>query len=171
MKSKEYWLELFEKENFIDVNDWKQTIPALMIVGALQFGTTEEAKQKIMKWMGLEYKRGMKQKVLYFFRCWKRMEENGVFKNGKVYANLEGDTAGIEFALLVAVAQGYLKRKRMKGEIMTQKQVWKKGEKIVVLITIILAIILTLHESLLSRIPAIFLWLLTTCHLLERFVW
>jgi len=43
------------------------------------------------------------------------MEENGVFKNGKVYANLEGDTAGIEFALLVAVAQGYLKRKVVKS--------------------------------------------------------
>ena len=110
MKTAKEWLELFKEENFIDVNNWKETIPALMIVGALQFGTTEEAKKKMMNWIGLKYVWGMKQKVLYFFRCWERLVENGVFKDGKVYANFDGEDAHIELALLITVAQGYIKR-------------------------------------------------------------
>ena len=110
IKSKEFWLDLFEKDRFIDTKNWKETIPALMIIGALHFGTTENAKKKIMKWIKLKYVYGMKGKVLYFFRCWNRLVKNGVFRNGKVYAEFTDDTAAIELALLISVAQGYIKR-------------------------------------------------------------
>ena len=105
--NKEKWLSLFEEERFIDTNDWRETIPALLILGALKWGASEKAKRKIMKWIGLEYRYGMKMKVEYFFRCWNRLEKNGIFKSGEVYADLNEETAEIEFALLISVAQGH----------------------------------------------------------------
>ena len=111
MKPKEYWIELFEKDNFLNIKDWKETIPALIIVGGLQFGTTERAKKKIMEWMDLKWEYGKIGKCRYFEKCWNNLAKNGVFKNGKVYANLDDEkTSAIEFALLISVAQGFLKR-------------------------------------------------------------
>ena len=113
IKPKEYWIDLFKKDNLIDTKKWKDTIPALLLIGAFNYGTTEEAKKKIMKWMGLEYVYGQKQKVQYFFRCWQRLVDNGVFKDGKVYADLEDD---IEFVMLILIAQGLVRRDIYEGE-------------------------------------------------------
>jgi len=107
IKTAQEWLEIFEKDNFIDTKNYRETIPALTIIGGLQFGTTEEAKQKIKKWIGLKE---TGHKVKYFEKCWNNLVENGVFKNGTVVANLDGKYAHIEFALLISVAQGYVRR-------------------------------------------------------------
>jgi len=113
MKTAEEWLELFEKDNFIDTKNWKETIPALILVGALQFGITKKAKKKIMNWIGLKYEYGKIGRCRYFERCWERLEKNGVFKNGKIIADFEEEPS-IELALLINVAQGYLKRENAK---------------------------------------------------------
>ncbi len=107
------WLGTFAVENFIKCQEWKDTIPALMIVSSLEFGTTKSARLKIEKWMtqegtGIDLSRSPHKK--YFDKCWERLEKNGVFKKGKVHAVFSDEHGEIELALLIGVARSHLKR-------------------------------------------------------------
>ena len=108
------WLGTFAVENFIKCQEWKETIPTLMIVSALEFGTSKSAKSKIKNWMmqegtGIDLSRSSHRKC--FDKCWERLEKNGVFKKGKVHADFSDEkTSEIELALLIGVAMSHLKR-------------------------------------------------------------
>ena len=107
------WLGTFAVENFIKCQEWEETIPALMIVGALEFGTSKSARLKIEKWMvqegtGIDLSRSPHKK--HFDKCWGRLEKNGVFKKGKVCADFSDEHGEIELALLIGVARSHLKR-------------------------------------------------------------
>ena len=107
------WLGTFAVENFIKCQKWEETIPALMIVGAIQFGTNKKARAKIEKWMmqegtGIDLTRSPHKK--HFDKCWGRLEGNGVFKKGEVHADFSDEHGEIELALLIGVARSHLKR-------------------------------------------------------------
>jgi len=107
------WLGAFAVDNFIKCHEWKETIPTLMIVGAVQFGTNKKAKAKIKKWMsqestGIDITRSPHEK--YFDKCWGRLEENGAFKRGGVDAFDDEETVLVELGLLIGVARSYKKR-------------------------------------------------------------
>ena len=107
------WLGTFAVENFIKCQEWEKTIPALMIVGGLEFGTNKAGKSKIEKWMmqegtGIDLSRSPHKKR--FDKCWERLEKNGVFKKGKVHADFSDEHGEIELALLISVAMSHLKR-------------------------------------------------------------
>ena len=107
------WLGTFAVENFIKCKEWEETIPALMIVGAVQFGTNKKARSKIEKWMmqegtGIDLTRSPHKK--HFDKCWGRLEANGAFKRGGVNAFNDEETALVELALLIGVARSHLKR-------------------------------------------------------------
>jgi len=107
------WLGAFAVENFIKCHEWKETIPALMIVGAVQFGTNKKARAKIEKWInqegtGIDLKRSPHKK--HFDKCWERLADNKVFVRGGVNAFDDEETILIELGLLICVARKQIKR-------------------------------------------------------------
>jgi len=108
------------KDNIITGQDWKETIATLLVCASFQFGCRKKDKEKIMSWINKinyittnpdsDIDMSFKSRRLYFNQCWRNLEKSGVFKNGKIYANFDGECDGIEFSLLICVAEGYIER-------------------------------------------------------------
>lgn len=90
--------------------DWEGMVASLVLCGAFQFGCAEKAKEQIISWINEIIDMTPKKTQSYFKSCWRNLENNGVFKRGKVYANLDGEDAGIELALLICISQGFVER-------------------------------------------------------------
>ena len=103
------YIEILKKDNMIGENR-KETIVALIIFGGLEFGTSGKHKTEVREWIK-NSSFGLKtDEFATFDETWECFKKNGVFKNDMVYADFSDEIAGIEFALLVNVGLGYLKR-------------------------------------------------------------
>lgn len=97
------------KDNFIS-GTWQEMVASLVVCGALQFGCAEKSIEKIVSWINEIIDMTPKKTQSYFSSCWRNLEKNGVFKRGKIHANLDGEEGGIELCLLICLAQGYVER-------------------------------------------------------------
>ena len=104
------FLLMFEKDNLISIENIEEDIASLVIAGALQFGCYEKSKEKIVSWINEVIDMTQKKTITYFNKCWRNLEKNRVFKRGKIYANFNGECDGVEFSLLICIAQGYVER-------------------------------------------------------------
>ena len=93
-----------------DKNIVEEMIASLVVVGSLRFGCYKKSKEKIISWINEVIDMTPKKQQSYFNSCWRNLEKNGVFKKGKIYANFDGESDGVEFALLICIAQGYVER-------------------------------------------------------------
>ena len=100
----------FEKDNLISIENIEEDIASLVVAGSFQFGCYEKSKEKIVSWINEVIDMTKKKTIIYFNKCWKNLEKNGVFKRGKIYANFDGECDGIEFSLLICMARGLVEK-------------------------------------------------------------
>lgn len=100
----------FEKDNLISIEKIEEDIASLVVAGSLQFGCYQKSKEKIVSWINEVIDMTQKKTINHFNKCWRNLEKNGVFKKGKIYANFDGECDGLEFSLLIGIAQGLLER-------------------------------------------------------------
>lgn len=90
------------------VENYKELIPCLIILGAYQIGSDGKARNKIYDWVKEVVSLG-KIKTEYFNKCWNNLEKNEVFRDGKVFIE-SPELTHIELALLITVARGFVSR-------------------------------------------------------------
>lgn len=96
---KENFLNSIRKDNFCSKEDEPL---ALMIFGACKLSPRH--RERVFKWAGI---RSNNPKARQW---WRNLVKNKVFSKGQVHGDFEGDNAGIEFALLMNVAQGFIEK-------------------------------------------------------------
>lgn len=98
------WKEILEKDNITDTKDKDSLLPALIVAGIFEKG---DNKAQVMNWIG----KIAKEKPTQFNTMWANLEKNGTFEDGKVVVSKDFDeNSGIEFTMLILVAQGLLER-------------------------------------------------------------
>lgn len=98
------------KDNFLAGERDKEIISSLVVCGSFQFGCFEKSKEKIISWINVIVDMTKKKNLSYFNKAWRNLEKSRVFKRGKIYANFNGECDGIELALLICVAEGFMAR-------------------------------------------------------------
>jgi len=99
-------LRKMAKDNFIGEKKDDQ-LAALVCWGALEIGPRKEDHPKVSAWISeaMKLTPGDKKKIAEF---WDNLSSGGAIKKDKIYFG-GGEDAGMEFALLINIAQGYIK--------------------------------------------------------------
>jgi len=92
-----------------DLEETENVIASLVVYGIMLHGGS---MQKVRDWILDSGKFDKGLFFAHFGKHWKNLEANGVIKDGLVYVSVlpEEEEFGIEFALLINVALGFISR-------------------------------------------------------------
>ncbi|MHC4547111.1 MAG: hypothetical protein ACYSYL_21805 [Planctomycetota bacterium] len=96
-------------DKMVNTENEGDTIAALIVYGMMFHGGS---RQKVRDWI-LDSRKFSKESFFgHFKKYWANLEKSNVIKDGKVYVSVlpEEENFGIEFAMLINVALGYVAR-------------------------------------------------------------
>lgn len=102
--SREEWTKMLKEDNMINVDNKEELLAGLIVAGAFTVGPD---RTKVSKWIG----ELASANITTFVEYWENLVRENVFSDGKINVSEDfNDNPGIEFCILITIAQGLVKR-------------------------------------------------------------